>query len=51
MAVESFMLFSLGALPPTSSSDSKTTLVWLSFKLYVCFHLSCLLVVSTFSGF
>ena len=33
VSVESFLLLSLGAFPVTSSADSKTTLVRLSFKL------------------
>ena len=35
MAIESLLLFSLGTFPPTSSADSKTKFVRLSFKLYM----------------
>ena len=50
VAVESFPLLSLDAFPPTSSADSKTILVWLSFKS-LCLHLSRLLVMNTCFSF
>ena len=39
MSVESFPLFSLSVFPPTSSADSNTTFVRVSFKHYVSINL------------
>ena len=54
VAVENFLLFSLGVFPPTSSADSKTTLVRLSFMLstspftssYSCEYLFWILIAN-----